>query len=485
MFHLTRMKFSLAATGVIAALAALGGPTPATAQDRRLIRNPADPREREKAGKLFSEEDAFEFVTVGLSGSDLQNEQQPPSVLSESRDAGTCADINASCVINGREQPCFYNKGDNPKENRLIKASGGQDMLDPDDKRTWPKLNIKDIKPPEEDPDESLVWKSPLGACTDAPNERISDSMGPSPDFDDPSFGYVSDDEDEFTDKDDDVKKRPRNGPPDDAEIVNPGNGVSENPWERPGGRHLHPLPAETEDSVQDKDSLVHDQDKEEHQDNYSHHRSLQSSSTYWTVGGISTTEIQLDLYLSEFGYNEIYISTPVPNLDLCWKREGQHFICNKNERSILAGQSWVTTINQYQYRVVIDYSEGSPLSCDTEYVFVVKVGSGWLGPLFGKKATTFACPLCAWGDDITAFTGNYVVQSSVLEYTNNACRLHRGDFNGDGRLDILRSCDNNVYNALWRGNIGSSGLTPVGYVIQGSVLEKSNGGCKLHIGDL
>ena len=89
----------------------------------------------------------------------------------------------------------------------------------------------------------------------------------------------------------------------------------------------------------------------------------------------------------------------------------------------------------------------------------------------------------CFWSDSITAFGGQYVIQTSALENAAGTCRVHLGDFNGDGETDILRSCDNKAYNALWFGS--NSGFNVYGYVFQGSLLENTAKTCRLHIADL
>ncbi|MEM7249744.1 MAG: hypothetical protein AAF533_30850, partial [Acidobacteriota bacterium] len=83
-----------------------------------------------------------------------------------------------------------------------------------------------------------------------------------------------------------------------------------------------------------------------------------------------------------------------------------------------------------------------------------------------------------------TSFGGfGYVLTGSVLQNSANTCRLHVGDYDGNGTDDLLRSCDDNCYNAAWRGLTGG-GFASHGYDLIGSVLQNSNGTCRLHLGN-
>ena len=78
--------------------------------------------------------------------------------------------------------------------------------------------------------------------------------------------------------------------------------------------------------------------------------------------------------------------------------------------------------------------------------------------------------------------SAGYVLTSWQLQNQQDTCRVHVGDFNGDRFSDVLRSCDESCNNFLWYGS-ADGGFTAHGHVLQGSVLEKSAGTCRLHLG--
>lgn len=82
--------------------------------------------------------------------------------------------------------------------------------------------------------------------------------------------------------------------------------------------------------------------------------------------------------------------------------------------------------------------------------------------------------------------SGGYVMQNSVLQDNNgfSAFKLHIGDFNGDGRADILRTHANPSYNHLWHANPGVGGFSSQGYQVQTLLLENANNDCRIHIGN-
>lgn len=77
-----------------------------------------------------------------------------------------------------------------------------------------------------------------------------------------------------------------------------------------------------------------------------------------------------------------------------------------------------------------------------------------------------------------------YVLQGSVLENSANGCRIHLGDYNNDGQTDIFRSCNSRCYNSIYLSAIDSGGTFTGGYTLTTGVLENSIETCKLHVGN-
>src|SRR5215475_10243843 len=73
-----------------------------------------------------------------------------------------------------------------------------------------------------------------------------------------------------------------------------------------------------------------------------------------------------------------------------------------------------------------------------------------------------------------------------LLEYSTGTWRIHLGDFNGDGRTDILRTSDDPTKNRLLLSN--GKGLDDAGVVTVPSMpeqlLEHSTGTWRIHLGD-
>lgn len=79
-------------------------------------------------------------------------------------------------------------------------------------------------------------------------------------------------------------------------------------------------------------------------------------------------------------------------------------------------------------------------------------------------------------------FTGSgYINTGTVLENSANTCRLHVGDYDGDGADDVFRSCNSRCYNAIFVSNGNSFDAD---YTLTTSLLENSSGTCKLHVGN-
>eukprot|EP01083_Nonionella_stella_P030848 84525_1 len=53
-------------------------------------------------------------------------------------------------------------------------------------------------------------------------------------------------------------------------------------------------------------------------------------------------------------------------------------------------------------------------------------------------------------GSDPFISGSGYINTGTVLENGSNHCRLHLGDFNGDGKTDLFRSCNSRCYNAIF-----------------------------------
>ncbi|MEM7249385.1 MAG: thrombospondin type 3 repeat-containing protein, partial [Acidobacteriota bacterium] len=135
--------------------------------------------------------------------------------------------------------------------------------------------------------------------------------------------------------------------------------------------------------------------------------------------------------------------------------------------------------------------SSGSPvLARSSHRVLALHHQAGWsfnrgvrmdkIWPLIEEHFES-CCPTSP--ADEPAFDGlGYVLQGSVLQNSANTCRLHLGDFNADGRTDLLRSCDNSSYNALIHST--DTGFVGAGYVLTGSVLQNSANTCRVHVGD-
>jgi RHS repeat-associated protein len=111
---------------------------------------------------------------------------------------------------------------------------------------------------------------------------------------------------------------------------------------------------------------------------------------------------------------------------------------------------------------------------------------------LYGTNATLDAAGAVTGGTALPAGTAEYhgdtpslsgngiVIGGSALK--SSTCRPHFGDFNGDGRTDVLRSCDNPAFNALWYG--AEAGFTYYGGILTGTELEHSDGYKRLFLGD-
>ena len=195
-------------------------------------------------------------------------------------------------------------------------------------------------------------------------------------------------------------------------------------------------------------------------------------ASQYWELSMISRSKARLDWHITDYNLG----------LAACWKKSGTFslFICNQNAQDITEGEPGVVyegvdSGGKHHFSTVI-----TGLDCETKYKFHMDAGSWQFGS--DQKGTTLGCDICDWDDSIAAFGGSYVTQGSILENTSETCRVHRGDFNGDGKTDILRSCNDPNYNAVWYG--AASGFSGGGYVITGSILQNTADTCRLHIGD-
>ena len=195
-------------------------------------------------------------------------------------------------------------------------------------------------------------------------------------------------------------------------------------------------------------------------------------ASQYWELSMISRSKARLDWYITDYSLI----------LHSCWKKSGTFslFICNQNAQDITEGQAGVVYLGLDPNGKHHFTTEITGLACDTKYKFHMDAGSWQFGS--DQKGTTLSCDICDWDDTTTAFGGQYVTQGSVLEHTNGTCRVNRGDFNGDGKTDIFRSCNDSNYNAVWYGTV--SGFSGGGYAITGSALQNSAGTCRPHVGD-
>ena len=100
-----------------------------------------------------------------------------------------------------------------------------------------------------------------------------------------------------------------------------------------------------------------------------------------------------------------------------------------------------------------------------------------------GSDGETLMPTEFVWGDNeagIHSFSD--VISTGNLHFTNGSMRVHLGDFNGDGRMDVLRSYDNPIYNHLWYGN--KDGFDSAGPVLSTALLQHSNRTMRLHLGD-
>lgn len=99
-----------------------------------------------------------------------------------------------------------------------------------------------------------------------------------------------------------------------------------------------------------------------------------------------------------------------------------------------------------------------------------------WLGGTSGFTAVTMPVPVGSVAS---------VLRSSVLQNSWNSCRLHVGDFNGDGASDLLRSCDCKCFNRLWLANPSSVNYFDFPQrMLTDALLENDCGTCKIHLGD-
>lgn len=87
------------------------------------------------------------------------------------------------------------------------------------------------------------------------------------------------------------------------------------------------------------------------------------------------------------------------------------------------------------------------------------------------------------WAGDPSGFVGQgFVFASSVLQNSAGTVRLEVADFDGDGDDDLLRTCDDPQFNHLWHGS--GAGFVSVGAVLTGNVIENAAGTCRAHLGD-
>ena len=77
---------------------------------------------------------------------------------------------------------------------------------------------------------------------------------------------------------------------------------------------------------------------------------------------------------------------------------------------------------------------------------------------------------------------GPVVVPDGYLEHSNHTVRIHLGDFNGDGRTDILRTWDNQQHRLFLSNGHGFDDAGPV--VVPDGYLEHSNHTVRIHLGD-
>jgi len=193
------------------------------------------------------------------------------------------------------------------------------------------------------------------------------------------------------------------------------------------------------------------------------------AASKSWKLTMLSSSEAQLDWYIDDLALV----------LKACWKKNPPLWlnVCSENMKDISNGQPGVTLVGLsngvYHFSTIIN-----GLDLCTEYNFHIKAGSSQMGR--NQKGTTLCG--CQWGDGATPFSGSYVLQGQVLQYTSKTCRLHRGYFNNDVRMDLLRSCYNPSYNALWYGT--AMGFASGGSVLTGEQLEDPANICRLHVAD-
>lgn len=87
------------------------------------------------------------------------------------------------------------------------------------------------------------------------------------------------------------------------------------------------------------------------------------------------------------------------------------------------------------------------------------------------------------WFGSAAGLTGGaYVVSGVELQDSANKCRIHVGDYDGDSRDDLLRTCDDQCFNSLFMSN--GTDFPGLGYVLTGSELENAAGTCSLHVGN-
>mmetsp|Transcript_9536 Transcript_9536/g.12126 ORF Transcript_9536/g.12126 Transcript_9536/m.12126 type:complete len:504 (+) Transcript_9536:104-1615(+) len=209
-------------------------------------------------------------------------------------------------------------------------------------------------------------------------------------------------------------------------------------------------------------------------------------SSGYWTVTVTSSSEATIDIYAPG-----IYFS-PLSFFEVCWKKAGQWWpICNVNMVSLITVGSPNTEYfgqddpNEPTLHHLAHYIQG--LDCGEEYKFKVFSGSAGTSNAnqFGSSqyATTSSCDVCDWNDGVTMFLSQYVLQGSILQNSANTCRLHVGNFNGDRKQDILRTCNDEYFNALWHGT-SDGNFEYKGNPVPCCVLQNSGWSCQLHVGD-